>query len=238
MFENDNIISFTFKFTFSDGKVTVFDIHIEPVSMNLIRENNHIPPEWAKLENFKCSHCPLNPSDHNYCPIAVNLIDVINEFNNVPSYEKVKIEVLSNERGYFKNTDIQSGVSSMLGILMVTSGCPIMGKLKPMVRFHLPFASLEETEFKVFSMYLLAQFMRKIYGKEPDWEFKKLVKIYDDIKVLNQNVAAQIADLESKDASINSVVVLNNFADVVTFNIEDQDLSNFVKYYKSYIEEE
>jgi len=238
MLENDNIISFTFKFTFLDGKVTVFDIHIEPISMNLIRENKHVPPEWAKLENFKCSHCPLNPGEYNYCPIAVNLIDVINEFNNVPSYEKVKIEVLSNNRGYFKNTDIQSGVSSMLGILMVTSGCPIMGKLKPMVRFHLPFASLEETEFKVFSMYLLAQFMRKINGKQPDWEFKKLVKIYDDIKILNQNVAAQIADLESKDASINSVVVLNNFADVVTFNIEDQDLSNFEKYYKSYIEEE
>ncbi|MFH0736392.1 MAG: hypothetical protein V1773_17745 [bacterium] len=238
MIGKDRIISFTFKFTYLDGKETVFNINIEPVTMNLLHKNDQELPEWVKLEKFKCSHCPLDTEKNVYCPVAVNLIDVIKEFNNVPSYEKVKIEVLSNERGYFKNADIQSGVSSLLGILMVTSGCPIMGKLKPMVRFHLPFATLEETEFKVFSMYLLAQFIRKVHGKEPDWELKNLAKIYDDIKILNQNVAAQIADLEARDASINSVVVLNNFADIVTFNLEDQDLSNFINYYKNYLEEE
>ena len=55
---------------------------------------------------------------------------------------------------------VQMGVSSLLGVIMTTSGCPIMAQLKPMVRFHLPFASLEETIFRMVSMHLVAQYLR------------------------------------------------------------------------------
>jgi hypothetical protein len=41
-------------------------------------------------------------------------------------------------------------------------------------------------------MYLLAQFMRKTNGKNPDWELKKLQKFYDDIKIPNLNVASKL----------------------------------------------
>ncbi|HPN37647.1 MAG TPA: hypothetical protein PL041_04535 [Melioribacteraceae bacterium] len=235
MYTKKDLINYSFKFKFEDEREITFHIKIEPLTMNLLRDNTEYP-EWTKLENFKCPHCPLNSSEFNYCPVAVNLNCVIKSFNNVSSFDKVFIDVNSDERGYYKKTDVQSGVSSLIGILMVTSGCPIMVKLKPMVRFHLPFATLEETEYKVFSMYLLAQFIKKINGKQPDWDLFELQKIYDDIKILNLNVASKIADLESKDASINAVVVLNNFADIVSFNIEEQDLTNFNLYFKDYID--
>ncbi len=237
MFANDEILIFKYKFIFSDGKEKEFTLKLDSNTMGLIKDKEENYPEWTKLSHFKCPHCPLNSFTNEYCPVAINLVDIISEFNNVPSYEKVRIEVSTNERGYFKNTDIQSGVSSLIGILMPTSGCPIMSKLKPLVRFHLPFASLEETEFKVFSMFLIAQFMRKTVGKEPDWELTELQEMYDNIKILNQNVASRIADLEAKDASINAVVVLNNFADFVTFSIEEKDLSNFKLYFKEYLNE-
>ena len=182
MFENNEILNFTYKFFFENGKEKEFNIRLNSTTLDLIKDKEEKYPEWTKLNNFKCSHCPLNSCTDEYCPVAVNLVDIILEFNNKPSYEKVRIEVSTNERGYFKHTDIQSGVSSLIGILMPTSGCPIMSKLKPLVRFHLPFASLEETEFKVFSMFLIAQYMRKTVGKEPDWELTELQEIYDNIK--------------------------------------------------------
>lgn len=237
MYFKKDLINYKFSFKFNDERTIKFDIKIEPLTMTLLRDSFEYP-EWTKMEHFRCNHCPLNGDEYKYCPVAVNLHCVINSFNNVSSFDKVFIEVTSDDRGYYKQTDVQSGVSSLIGILMVTSGCPIMGKLKPMVRFHLPFATLEETEYKVFSMYLLAQFMRKTNGKNPDWELKKLQKFYDVIKILNLNVASKIADLEAKDASINAVVVLNNFADIVTFNIEEQDLSNFNLYFIDYINED
>ncbi len=237
MYIKKDLITYKFAFKFEDERNITFDIRIEPLTMNLLRNSSEYP-EWTKMDHFKCPHCPLNSNEYIYCPVAVNLNSVIKSFNNVSSFDKVFIEVISEERGYFKKTDVQSGVSSLIGILMVTSGCPIMGKLKPMVRFHLPFATLDETEYKVFSMYLLAQFVKRVNGLEPDWDLVKLQKIYDDIKILNINVASKIADLEAKDASINAVVVLNNFADIVSFSIEEQDLSNFNIYFKDYLKEQ
>ena len=37
---------------------------------------------------------------------------------------------------------------------MALSGCPVLEQLKPMARFHLPFASVEETIYRAASMYL------------------------------------------------------------------------------------
>jgi hypothetical protein len=118
---------------------------------------------------------------------------------------------------------------------MPSSGCPILAKLRPMLRFHLPFATIEETEFRVFAMFALAQFLRYKYGKAPDWQFKSLAELYDDIQKINTNVAAKIAKLEKQDAGINSVVVLNNFANTVTMNLDDDDFTNLNKLFHSWI---
>ncbi|MDN5353885.1 MAG: hypothetical protein PWQ09_641 [Candidatus Cloacimonadota bacterium] len=50
------------------------------------------------------------------------------------------MKVESKNRNYVKDTTIQRGVSSMLGMFLVSSGCPVLTKLKPVVKFHLPFA--------------------------------------------------------------------------------------------------
>ena len=59
-----------------------------------------------------------------------------------------------------------SVVFSLIGIYMVTSGCPIMDKLRPMARFHLPFASTEETIYRAISTYLLGQYFLEQKGKK------------------------------------------------------------------------
>tara|TARA_B100000686_G_scaffold86198_1_gene93073 strand:- start:90 stop:251 length:162 start_codon:yes stop_codon:yes gene_type:complete len=48
----------------------------------------------------------------------------------------------TDERCYVEHTTMTEAVSSLLGIYMVTSGCPVMDKLRPMVRFHLPLATV------------------------------------------------------------------------------------------------
>lgn len=91
---------------------------------------------------------------------------------------------------------------------MVTSGCPIMGKLKPLLYFHLPFASIDETEVRALSLYLLAQYVKHIKGEKPDWEMKNLKKIYEDVRTLNHHVSKKIVNLSERDANINSLIVL------------------------------
>ena len=94
--------------------------------------------------------------------------------------------VIVKERGYFKIGTLQEGLSPLLGIIMTTSGCPVMEPLKPMVRYHLPFASLEETVFRMVSMFLMAQFIRSQAGKQPEWQLDGLMKIYSGSKKIEQ----------------------------------------------------
>ena len=84
------------------------------------------------------------------------------------SYEEVDVRISTDERSYVKHTTMSEALSSLLGVYMVTSGCPIMDKLRPMVRFHLPMASSEETTFRAIAMYLVAQYFRARHGQDPD----------------------------------------------------------------------
>jgi hypothetical protein len=230
---HDELI-FNYRFIFSNGKKKTFNIRLNKNSLDIIRPKSVIPPEWTKLRNFKCSHCPLSENKYEYCPLAVNLSDVIGSFSNLASFEKAEMIVDTGIRQFRKSTSVQAGVSSLLGVLMVASSCPVMGKLKPMMRFHLPFASMEETEYRVLSMYLLAQFFLWKKGKEPDWEMKNLVDIYSDIKILNRNVCKKISKIETKDANRNAVVILNNFAEHVTFILNKKILHNVELLFKDY----
>jgi len=110
-----------------------------------------------------------------------------------------------------------------------------MGKLKPLIPFHLSFASLEKTEVRVLSAYLLAQYVKWKKGGEPDWKMTNLINIYEDIRILNHNVSKKIADLEKKDVSINSLIVLNNFADYVTFTLDEKMLDDFETHFKEFM---
>lgn len=225
-------IAYTFEFP--DGSLKEFIFHLDKQSMNSVDEVTGPYYDWAKLENFKCLHCPLSEAENLYCPVAIRLSGIIHQFRELPSYSEAKVTVVTEHRTYFKDTSLQSGVSSMLGIVMVSSGCPIMGKLKPLLHFHLPFASLEETQVRALSFYMLSQYLKWKKGQLPDWDMQGLVMIYEDIRQLNYNVTRKIANLEIMDTSINSIVVLNNFADYVTFTIDEKMIDELEMFMKDF----
>jgi hypothetical protein len=235
MTENKELV-FSYTFIFPNEQRKEFHIKVDPGTMNIIKSDRGSYPDWAKLENFKCAHCPLQEKFYDYCPVATNIVDILAEFNDMPSFKHAEVIVVTEQRTFTKKTSLQAGVSSLMGILMVSSGCPIMGKLKPMLHFHLPFASLEETQFRALSFYLLSQYVVWKRGFVPDWEMNDLVNIYEDIRVLNHNVSRKIANLEEMDTSINSLVILNNFADYVTFTIDEKVIEELEFYLKGFTE--
>ncbi len=224
-----------FSFRFSDGQRKDVNIRIDEKTLNIIRPEIKVPPSWAKLENFKCIHCPLDELKFKYCPVAVNLNDIIIDFHDFNSYDKVEVFINTEAREYYKNTSLQNGLGSMLGVIMVANDCPIMGRLKPMMRYHLPFATLDETDYRVMAMYMLAQYVIAKKGGQPDWEMNKLKEVYEDIKILNQNVSRQLSKILSKDAVVNAVVVLNSFAEHVTFLLSKNMMKRLEILFKDYL---
>lgn len=214
-------IEFKYLFIFKDGRRQSSNIKLDSKTLRLIQEANGIrPSRWTKLDSSKCSNCPLNSEEHPECPLALNLSTIVPQFSDMHSYNEVHVIVESEDRTFSRDTDLQTALSAILGIFMVTSDCPNMMSLRPMVRFHLPFATIEETIFRSVSTYLLGQYFNHKNGKEADWDLKGLVENYKTIQIVNYGMASRMRSVVDKDANLNALVVLDVFAKELPFSID------------------
>lgn len=228
-------IKFNYKFIFKSGEEQEFKIELDKFSLNLIPTGDKFRPKWTKLNCCQCPNCTLDERQHEFCPIAVNLVDIIDYFSIFVSNEPVKVIVTANDRNYSKEVPLQNGVSSMLGIYMVTSGCPVMEKLKPMVRFHLPFASMEETIYRAISMFLVSQYFSYRHGGYPELNLEKLHQAYENVKIVNQSFLKRLQTIDTKDSNLKAVVVLDHFAKGVNFSIDSKMVDDMYYLFEGYI---
>lgn len=208
---SDGAMNIQYCFLFEDGNRKEFDVWLDSGGLNQAADHS-TPPEWARLGQNQCPSCPLSTESTTYCPAALRLAHVVTTFADCTSFEEVSVTVRIKERTYTKPTTLQLGVSALIGLVMATSGCPVMEYLKPMARFHLPFASVEETEFRMVSMYLVAQVKRQAKGLPPDWTLEGLKEIYAKVTEINANFAKRLREAASNDANMNALVNLDCFA--------------------------
>ncbi|MDD2365134.1 MAG: hypothetical protein PHN84_03120 [Desulfuromonadaceae bacterium] len=218
MTTNDNI---RYIFRFKNGETKEFLLRFDSTTLDLIPDNKSVPPSWAALSVYKCNNCPLDPDIHEYCPTALHLGWILNELQEYDSFEEVTIEVVDFMRSYVKETSLQDGLGSLMGIIMPTGGCPLLKPLRPMVRFHLPFASLEEMEYRMVSMYLFAQYLRQQNGEEPDWTLDGLQDIYKKVSDVNKSFAYRVSTSSKGDVGINAIIILDCFAKTVPKAIQN-----------------
>ena len=212
--EFTNTLRFRYKFQFDDGTEKHFDALLDSRSLHLLSSPHATNPEWTKLKFQQCENCPLG-SEHEYCPVAVNLSTLVNEFKFSTSYDKTWVVVEAPERTYAQETSVQNGLASIMGIYMVTSNCPVLDNLRPMVRFHLPFATAMESVYRSMSMYLTAQYFRMKKGLAPDWTMEKLAEQYKEIGKVNKGLWNRLSKASAFDANVNAVIVLNTFGDAM-----------------------
>ena len=153
-----------YNFRLPDGSEEGFHLRLDPETLELRGNTPEVSPEWTKLDFHQCPNCPLNVEEHPDCPLALRLVNLVQRFDGLLSHEKVEMEVVTEERTITQKTTAQRGISSLMGLVIAASGCPHTALLRPMARFHLPFASNEETVYRATSMYLLAQYFLKKEG--------------------------------------------------------------------------
>lgn len=218
---SDQKRTFLYRLLFSANKVIEFPIEIDQASMELTSPKQASPPFWADLNYQQCGNCTLNSTDSPFCPVAINLIPLLELCNAIPSYETLKLEVMMPERTISGNTTMQRALSSMLGLIMATSPCPHTEYLKPMARFHLPLASENETLYRTVSMYLLAQYFQRKEGDDYSLELDRLTEIYQNLKIINKALAKRFKAAMTEDATVNAIILLDLLSQSVTWSIEE-----------------
>lgn len=213
-------ISFKYHFKMSDERLLTFEIALSSEKLDYQASDTETKPDWTKLGFHMCEGCKLAETGIEHCPVAINLQDIVGTFSSDVSYDVIDLSIETAERTYSKErVSMQNGLSSILGIIMVTSGCPSLDFLRPMVATHLPFASIDESIYRAMSMYLLAQFVRANKGLEPDWSLQGLTDIYAQIDSINISMVKRLQAATEQDASLNAVVILDSFAKLVPMSI-------------------
>lgn len=216
-----NSIFIDYRFKLSDDNVEELRVELNPDRLDLIMQVPETPPAWTKLGFHQCPNCPLNADSQSYCPLALSIIDIVEHFDHVLSYDRIHLEVITKDRRISQQTSAQQGLSSLMGLLIATSGCPLTEYFKPMARFHLPLASRDETMYRAASMYLLAQYFLHREGKEADFQLNGLKEIYDNIQEVNYSVAQRLRSASEADSPVNAIVILDTYAKAIPFVIED-----------------
>jgi len=215
-------INITYRFRFPDNEVREYLLEQNEDTLEIEKKDaDDCLEPWLLLESNQCPNCPLDKESHPYCPAAKNIGWLIKESKELQSYDSVSVEVITEERTIVSSTTMQRGMSSLLGLMIAGSSCPYTHFLKPMARFHLPFASEEETIYRASSTYLLMQYFLQSKEQPNTVNLENLAKLYKNLHLVNTGMAERVRLASESDVTVNAIILLDLFAKAMPYSIED-----------------
>lgn len=179
-------------------------------------------PFWTQLEHHQCPNCPLAGSGHSHCPAALDIEHIVETYSHVDSHVEVDVDVQIGDRRHSKRTDVQTALQSLLGLTLATSACPVLSQMKGPGRLHMPFASVEETLFRMVGAYFVGQYLKSRQGVAADFTLDSLRQLYSEVQTVNRYLKRRLDDAVSRDANTNAVVSLMSMAMLVSFSLDQQ----------------
>jgi hypothetical protein len=170
---------------------------------------------WIQLGFNQCAHCQLTQS--RLCPVA-NAIDYhAKDLDGWLSHDDVAVTVKLNG-GVVSNmrTSAQQVLSSILGIIVASeAACEHTRILLPMVYFHRPFATQDESIYRALANAALIYQLSHGQGSFADFVIKK----YEAIAKLNMGLVRRLQSAHpEREAQINALINLDTFAKGILFH--------------------
>ena len=206
-----------YRFDLPDGTQKFLDFSFGAADFRLSNAAPAAPPFWTDLKFNQCANCPLNVADHPHCPAALQMASAIEPLKALVSFDAVGVTVTQAERTIYAETTAQQAMSSVLGLIMATAGCPWTDRFRPMARFHLPFASEVETVYRSVSMFLLA---REFAGSSRPLGFAALATLYENLHIVNRGMSRRLGAATRTDPAQNAMALLDASATLLPAALE------------------
>ena len=193
-------------------------------------ENNTAPlASWTELHFHQCEGCKWQKDDR--CPVASRLQEPVTLLDKLYSYEEVDVTVITPERTYSKTCSIQESLSGLFGLIMARSGCPAFEPFRGLAKFHLPFASYEETLFRIVSSYLFRQHLLQTPPQSKEETIAAIQGIYEDVHKVNTGIFNRLREgaAPTCDSPFNALTILDSMGRMVVMSVEDgiEELSQY-----------
>jgi hypothetical protein len=209
----DTEYTITYHLEMEGGKTLSYGLTIDRATLLSRVEMPADPPAWAKLENERCNACEYAGSA--YCPIAIRLAAPLKAFNGLVSHAPAVTTVETPERFYVRKGDVQDALRSLFGLIMATSGCPRMHPFRYMARYHLPFATLDETIYRITASYLLGQVFRHADKNVLPFDMKSIQSLYNTMETLNEGMSKRLRGASEGDGALNAIVILSSYSTLI-----------------------
>jgi hypothetical protein len=201
----------TYEFSYAGGASWRYRLEFDDQNQLIPAAEAAPARAWTHLGFQQCSHCPLREAECPQCPVARNLDHIIEDTKEIVSHTRAAVRVVTPERTYTKDCPTQDGLRSIFGLIMATSGCPHLDWLRPLARFHLPFADHEETLFRVLALQLVESFLINRDASLAEG-MAVLNERYAEVEKLNQEFIRRIRNYCHADADKNALAALDLFA--------------------------
>ncbi len=214
---------FQIEYNFSwegNGKAN-FRYDLSEDSIAVVNDPPENLPEWTELDHFKCMNCPLDSEKISHCPAASFFVPVVEKFRSVDPGVLMEVETLVAGRRIIQSAEAQRAIGSIIGLLFACSGCPHTIYFRPMVKYHVPLSTGNETMMRVASMFTLAQYFNHMDGGEPDMDLNGLRGIYEELQIVNTTMAERLHSADGKDTSVNAMILLDMYSKTMPCQIDD-----------------
>jgi hypothetical protein len=214
-----------YEFRLPDDNVHAVEVRLDDETGLVINDNKQSDAaEWTSLDFHKCTHCPLNSADSPQCPAATSLVDIVDCFAHIRSYDDIDVTIRMPQRNVQASVKADAGARSLMGLLMASSGCPHLSFFRPMARFHIPFADGEETMFRMVASYFLSTYLHHQKSGQP-LDSKHLDKHIQDlnkrISTLNRAFIERLLAASKTDTNLNALAELDVLVMSLPDSIED-----------------
>jgi len=201
-------LSIEYRFDLPNGSRKHLELKFSAADFRLINRVTEEPPFWTELRFNQCGNCPLHSRQSPQCPAALHMVPAVEALKELVSFDTVGVTVIQAERTMHAETSAQQAMSSVLGLIMATAGCPWTDHLRPMARFHLPFASEAETVYRSVCMFLLA---RHLAGSADSTSFAGLHNLYENLHVVNRDMSRRLGAATRTDPARNAIALLDSY---------------------------
>jgi hypothetical protein len=206
-----------YRFDLPDGSQKSLDFTFDGADFRLTNALPPAPPFWTALKFNQCANCPLDAARHQHCPAALQMVSAIEPLKALVSFDEVGVTVTQEERTIHADTTAQQAMSSVLGLIMATAGCPWTDRLRPMARFHLPFASELETVYRSVCMFLLAREMAGGGGADG---YEALRALYENLHLVNRGMSRRLGAAAQTDPARNAMALLDAYTTLLPAALE------------------
>jgi hypothetical protein len=210
-----------YRFDLPDGSTKTLEFAFDPIDFKMQKAPPADPPAdapfWTNLSFSQCANCPLEERENPHCPAALQMASAVEPLKALVSFDTVGVTVMQEERTVHTETTAQQAMSSVLGLIMATTGCPWTDHLRPMARFHLPFASEAETVYRSICMFLLA---REMIDTDEPQGFAALEELYRNLHVVNRDMSRRLGAATRTDPARNAMALLDSYTTLLPAALE------------------